>query len=68
MPSDSMVAEAVNDHLRVLYSERPLEVESSNRHVVKPWFKGKVDFAPDFAFDGDADFPLQGGSVGYFVD
>jgi anti-sigma factor RsiW len=67
-PGDAMVAEAVNDHLRVLYSDRPLEIESSDRHVVKPWFKGRVDFAPDFRFEGDEDFPLQGGAVAYFLD
>jgi anti-sigma factor RsiW len=67
-PSDALVTEALNDHLRVLYSDHPLEVESSDRHVVKPWFKGRVDFAPDVAFDGDEEFPLQGGAVAYFVD
>jgi len=68
MRSDAMVAEAINDHLRVLYSEHPLEVESGGPHQVKPWFSGKVDFAPVTAFGGDADFPLQGGAVAYFVD
>jgi anti-sigma factor RsiW len=65
---DALVAEALNDHLRVLYSDRPLEVTSSDRHVVKPWFTGRVDFAPDVAFNGDDEFPLQGGAVAYFVD
>jgi anti-sigma factor RsiW len=66
--SDAMVTEAVNDHLRVLYSEHPLEVESGGIHQVKPWFAGRVDFAPPVAFAGDQDFPLKGGSVGYFMD
>ncbi|HEY1954072.1 MAG TPA: hypothetical protein VGH28_00620 [Polyangiaceae bacterium] len=63
-----MIAEAVNDHLRVLYAERPLEIESGGIHQVKPWFAGRVDFAPAIAFDGDADFPLQGGSVAVYID
>jgi anti-sigma factor RsiW len=63
-----MVAEAVNDHLRVLYSEHPLEVESGGVHQVKPWFEGRVDFAPLVAFGGDDDFPLQGGAIANFVD
>ncbi len=67
-PDQIMLAEAVNDHLRVLYSQRPLEVESSDRHQVKPWFEGRLDFAPVTAFDGDDEFPLQGGTIGYFVD
>jgi anti-sigma factor RsiW len=66
--SDAMVAEAVNDHLRVLYSAHPLDVESGGIHQVKPWFAGRLDFAPAVAFDGDDDFPLQGGAVAYFLD
>ncbi len=66
--SDAMVTEAVNDHLRVLYSEHPVEVESGGIHQVKPWFAGRVDFAPSVAFAGDQDFPLKGGSVAYFMD
>ena len=65
--TDPMVAEAVNDHLRIVYSQR-LEVESSDRHQVKPFFTGRLDFAPDIAFAGDAEFPLEGGAVAYFLD
>ncbi len=67
-PGDAMLAEAVNDHLRVLYSEHPVEVDSGGIHQVKPWFEGRVDFAPVVPFAGDDDFPLQGGAVGYFLD
>jgi anti-sigma factor RsiW len=63
-----LVAEAVNDHLRVLYADRPLEIESGGIHQVKPWFAGKLDFAPRVSFEGDDDFPLQGGAVAFFVD
>jgi len=66
--SQQLFAEAVNDHLRVLYAERPIEIESGGVHQVKPWFAGRVDFAPVLGFGGDAEFPLQGGSVAYFMD
>ncbi|MDP9150480.1 MAG: hypothetical protein M3O36_11150 [Myxococcota bacterium] len=66
--ADEMVTESVNDHLRVLYSSRPLEVESGGLHQVKPWFEGRLDFAPVVPFAGDDDFPLQGGAVAYFLD
>jgi anti-sigma factor RsiW len=65
---DAMVAEAVNDHLRILYGSHPIEIESGGVHQVKPWFEGRVDFAPVVAFGGDDDFPLQGGAVAYFID
>jgi anti-sigma factor RsiW len=67
-PESPLVTEAVNDHLRVLYSDHPLEIESGGIHQVKPWFAGRVDFAPIVPFDGDADFPLQGGLVAYYID
>lgn len=64
----ALVAEAVNDHLRVVGSTHPVEIESGGIHQVKPWFTGRLDFAPRVAFSGDGDFPLVGGSVGYFRD
>jgi anti-sigma factor RsiW len=64
----ALVTEAVNDHLRVLSSPHPLDVESGGVHQVKPWFEGKLDFAPEIPFAGDADFPLRGGTLGYFLD
>ena len=63
-----MVAEAVNDHLRILSSQHPLDIESGGMHQVKPWFEGRLDFAPVVSFLGDQEFPLQGGAVGYFLD
>ena len=63
-----LAAEAVNDHLRVLASQHPLDIESSDVHQVKPWFEGRLDFAPRVAFEGDAEFPLKGGALGYFRD
>ena len=63
-----MVAEAVNDHLRMLSSQHPLDIENGGMHQVKPWFQGRLDFAPVVRFLGDQDFPLQGGAVGYYLD
>ncbi len=65
---DALVAEAINDHLRVLASEHPLGIESGGIHQVKPWFEGRLDFAPIVPFEGDEDFVLQGGAIAYFLD
>src|SRR4029077_11324120 len=70
-PSDGsagMVTEAVTDHLRLLASQHPLDVESGDMHHVKPWYEGRLDFAPVVHFLGDQEFPLAGGAVGYFLD
>ena len=68
LASAELVDEGVNDHLRVVASAHPVEIESGGIHQVKPWFTGRLDFAPRVSFAGDADFELQGGSVGYFRD
>jgi len=66
--SDRVVDEVVSDHLRILQPERRLGVESGGIHQVKPWFAGRLDFAPVVTFEGDADFPLKGGTVEYLGD
>jgi len=63
-----MATEAVNDHLRVVSSSHPVEIESGGIHQVKPWFTGRLEFAPRVAFSGDDEFSLVGGSVAYFRD
>jgi anti-sigma factor RsiW len=68
LPDRALVNEAVNDHLRVVYAEHPLEVESGGIHQVKPWFTGRLDFAPPISFSGDEEFPLAGGAIGLFID
>ena len=65
---EGLAAEAVQDHVALLRSDRPLAIVSSGIHEVRPWFAGKLDFAPSVAFGGDAEFPLQGGAVGTFLD
>ncbi|HTA92281.1 MAG TPA: zf-HC2 domain-containing protein [Polyangiaceae bacterium] len=67
-PNQELVSEAVNDHLRVLYAEHPIEIESGGIHQVKPWFAGRLDFAPVLSFSGDDEFPMEGGAIGLFVD
>lgn len=50
-------------YLRIAMSERPVEVASSDRHTVKPWFAGRVDYAPPVHDLTAAGFPLVGGRL-----
>lgn len=63
-----LASEAVNDHLRVLASQHPLDIESGGKHQVKPWFEGKLDFAPVVPALEGTDMRLRGGAVGYVFD
>ena len=64
----AIVGEAVADHLRIVQAQRPLEIESGGVHQVRPWFEGRLDFAPVVPFAGDATVPLRGGALAYFRD
>jgi len=62
-PADTTVDQVVAAHIRALMAPSPADVASSDHHTVKPWFDGRVPFAPQVVELASAGFPLVGGRV-----
>src|SRR2546427_1295388 len=62
---EQVYSELADLHVATLASSSPVDVVSSDRHTVKPWFQGKIPFTFDLPELQNSEFSLLGGRMTY---
>ena len=64
--SEQALGELTDLHVSTLASPNPVDVVSTDRHTVKPWFQGKLPFSFNLPELQNSPFQLVGGRLAYF--
>jgi anti-sigma factor RsiW len=61
----ALVTEVFDQHVATLADNQPLQVISTDRHTVKPWFQGKIPFSFNLPQGLESDTTLDGANLTY---
>ena len=64
--NEQALGELADLHISTLASVNPVDVISTDRHTVKPWFQGKLPFSFNLPELQNSPFKLAGGRLAYF--
>ena len=65
---ERVIRDVVAAHARAFLADQPVQIASADTHTVKPWFVGRLSYAPEVRDLGTHDFPLLGARVDYLLD
>jgi len=63
---EQAIAQLLDMHVAALASANPVDVVSTDRHTVKPWFQGKLPFTFNLPELEGSQYKLDGGKLVYF--
>ena len=63
---EQALAELLDMHVATMASANPVDIVSTDRHTVKPWFQGKLPFTFNLPELQDSQYKLLGGKLIYF--
>ena len=61
--NQELISQAIANHACSLMVDHLVDVTSSDRHIVRPWFNGKLDYSPPVADLAQEGYTLVGGRI-----